>query len=60
MKVSDHPHKIVIVHRVVLSECCVILFGLRFDMVAFGGFWWLFLWKCCGFVRDRLASLGNI
>ena len=33
-----HPIEIVIVHRVVLSECWVILFGLRFDIVAF---WWL-------------------
>ena len=43
MKVSPSlfvpPIKIVIVHWVVLSECLVILFGLRFDMVAFG---WLF------------------
>ena len=43
MKVSPSlfvpPVKFVIVHRVVLSECWVILFGLRFDMAAF---WWLF------------------
>ena len=52
MKVSPSllvpPMKIVIVHRVVLSECWVILFGLRFDMVAF---WWLFMelfWVCSG------------
>ena len=59
MKVSSSlfvpPIKIVIAHWVVLSECWVILFGLRSDMVVF---WWLFYWNCSGFVRDRLASFG--
>ena len=47
------PIKIVIVHRVALSECWVILFGLRY-----GSFLVAFYWNCSGFVRDHLASLG--
>ena len=31
------PIKIVAIHLMVLRKCCVILFGLRFDMVAFYG-----------------------
>ena len=46
--------KIAILHR---EEWWVILFGLRFHMVAF---WWLFLWNFSGFVRERLASLSSI
>ena len=52
MKVSQSlfvpPIKFFIVLRVVLSECRVILFGLRFHMAAF---WWLFMelfWLCSG------------
>ena len=43
------PNKnFVIVHWVVLSECWVIIFGVRFDIIAF---WWFLMelfWVCSG------------